>query len=346
MRIPQMKSLFKRRVPSAGGSSPITEFWDWWAASGEARFTAAVASGNYGDLPEQITAKVMAIHPDLQWDTRNGESSQHALCVTAAGVAALRPVAERWFRAAPAASETWEFVAARRRDAAVLKSTLDFSGVKLELAMARVGIFVDETRQSLDVKVFHPMFTEVGENASRQVTFLLLDWLVGEDDVERWLGEIQTVFVDPESSVPIESLYDVVVAMAERHGEAGWFVAESTTPTGKRLLVTARTPMRWIDYPLFDLHTGIRHPFSEQLDDGLPAPAALEKLAKYEDRLVDALGDRGLLVAAETFEGQRLFHVYTDSEDQNARDIIDTLVGGAEAAHSMDPSWQLVRRFA
>ena len=340
--------LFRRRVLKTAGLSPIAEFWRWWTASGEAKFTAAIASGRYGDLPDEITAKVMAIHPELQWDTRQGEASEHVLCVTAAGVAVLRPLAERWFRAAPPASETWEFAAARRRDEEVLSAVLDFSGVNIELGSARVGIHVDEEHAVLDVRVFHPLFTEIGENASLQVTFLLLDWLLGEDDVERWLGEIETVLADPEGSVPIGSLRDEVVAMAGRHSEPVWIMGESTTVTGKRVLVTARRPLRWIDHPLLDLHTGIRLPFSQQRDDGLPTPDALERLREYEDRLVDALGERGLLVAVETFESQRVFHVYTDSEDQNARDIIDTLDGNANAVntHSMDPSWTRVRKFA
>ena len=341
-------SLFRRRGVNVEVLSPIAEFWRWWTATGEALFSAAIATGSYGDLPKQISAKVAAIHPDMQWEASTGESSEHALCVTAAGVAELRPLAERWFRAAPPASETWEFAAARRRDAAVLSGALEFAGMKIELGLARVGIQVDDERQLLDVSVFHPAFASLGDQGSGQLTFLLLDWLLGEDDVERWLGGIETVSADPEDSVPIDSLLEVVVAMAGRHDEPVWILAESTTTTGNRSLVTALRPLRWIDHPLFDLHTEIRLPFSPQRDDGLPTPEALELLRGYENGLLEALGERGLLVAFETFEGQRIFHVYTDSEDQNARDAIDTFAGDENAVktHSMDPSWRQVRQFA
>ena len=337
-----------RRPQKVTALSPIAEFWQWWAAIGELRFTASIAKGDYGDVADDFTVRVAAIHPELQWETSKGGSSQHALCVTAAGVAELRPLAERWFRAAPQATEVWEFSPARQRDPSVLTSLLDFSGVQVELGLSRFSIHVDDERQLLHVKVFHPTFAALGENSSRQVTYLLLDWLLGEDDVERWVGGIATVLDDPLDSVPVDALLNVVVEMAARHIEPVWFLAESTTTAGNRLLVTSMRPLRWIDHPLFDLHTEIRLPYSLQRDDGLPTVEALEALRGYEDGLVRALGERGLLVAFETFEGQRVFHVYTDSEDQNARDIIDGFQssGHATKAHALDPSWKHVRQFA
>jgi hypothetical protein len=337
-----------RRPQKVEDLSPIAEFWRWWAAIGEPRLTAAIANGDYGDLADHVSLRVAAIHPELQWETSKGGSSQHALCVTAAGVAELRPLAERWFRAAPLATEMWDFSPGRQRDPSVLTSILEFSGVKVELGVARVSIHVDDERQLLEVKVFHPAFAVLGNDGSRQVTYLLLDWLLGEDDVERWVGEIATVLDDPPDSVPVDALLEVVVEMAARHIEPVWFLAESTTTSGNRLLVMSMRPLRWIDHPLFDLHTEIRLPYSLQRDDGLPTVEALEALREYENGLIGVIGEQGLLVAFETFEGQRVFHVYTDSEDQNAREIIDGFQSSRPAVktHSLDPSWKHVHQFA
>jgi hypothetical protein len=339
---------FFRRAQKVEDRSPILEFWRWWATIGEARLTAAIGNGDHSIWVGEISLRVAAIHPELQWETGKGRSSQHALCVTAAGVAALRPLAERWFRASPPTTGMWEFSPARQPDPSVLTSTLEFSDVKVELSAARISIQVDDVRQRLDVKVFHPAFAVLGNDGSRRVTYLLLDWLLGEDDVERWLGEIATVLDDPPDSVPAEALSEVIVEMAARHVEPVWVLAESTTPSGRRLLLSAMRPLRWIDHPLFDLHTEIQLQYSLQRDDGLPTAAALEALRDYENRLIDAMGDRGLLVAYETFDGQRVFHVYTDSEDQNARDIIDSFQSNVRArkTHSSDPSWKHVQRFA
>ncbi len=327
--------------------SPIAEFWLWWLKTGERAFSKAIATGQYGNLPNEISAKVRAIHPELEWETSKGVSSQHSLGVTAAGVAELRPLAERWLRAGPPASSTWEYSAARRRDPEVLSSVLEFAGVTVDLGLARFGIRIDTERQLIDVSVFHPAFLSLGDSSARQVTYLLLDWLLGEDDVERWIGGIETVLSEPKDAVPPDALLSEVVALAKRPVAPSWILAESTTSAGNRLLVTALRPLRWIDHPLLDLHTEIRLPFPYPREDGLPTSEALEMLREYEDGVARALGDRGLLVAIETFEGQRVFHLYSDSEDQNARDILDRFGGddGATKTHTFDPSWKLVRPF-
>ncbi|RFA11791.1 hypothetical protein B7R22_17830 [Subtercola boreus] len=339
--------LFKRRenpVPL----SPIDEFWRWWTATGEGLFTAAIANGDYGSLPDQISAKVAAIDSELQWETSKGRLAKHALCVTAAGVAELRPLVERWARAAPPATDTWEFVAARQRDEALSSSAVQFEGTSIELGQSRVAFRVDEERQSFDVQIFNPRFVTLGLQDSRRVTFLLLDWLLGEDDVERWLGGIETVLNDPEGSVPVSALLKAVEKLAAQNAEPEWAITDSRTAAGNPSIVIALRPMKWIDHPLLDLHTEIVLPYLVDREDGLPGPDALVALRSYEYGLIEAIGARGLLVAFETSEGQRSFHVYTDSEDQNARDIIDSFRPGEPAGktHSLDPGWQRVRQFS
>lgn len=337
--------IFKRRG-KASELSPITDFWRWWEKEGERELTGAIGSGNYGDLPHRISAKVWAIHPELQWETGKGKSAKHALCVTAAGVAELRTVAERWRRASPKPTTMWEYAAARQPNESASSAVLDLTDAKIELRLARVVILMDEQRQVLDVAVFHPEFRKAGANASRQATFLLLDWLLGEDDVERWLGAIDTISDEPAESIPIDELRDIVGLMAAQHVEQHWVVTESTTALGARRIVTARRPARWIDHPLLDLHTEIRLRYVGRRDDGLPTVESLEILREYEDSLAAALGSRGMLLGHETYEGLRVLHFYSDAEDQNARDILDSFRDQepSERIHTIDPSWKQIQR--
>jgi len=241
--------LFSKREKPAV-THPISDFWEWWNAKGQSRFTRAIPTGEYGDAIADLGAMVAAIDPGLQWETTKGRVSEHALIVTAGGIAELRPLAERWLRGAPAANPTWEFAAARRRDATVHDAAVSIDGRQLDFAEARVAAVVDEDAQKIDVTVFHPLFPGMRRQGGAQVTFLFLDWLLGEDG--------------------------------------------------------------------------------------------------YENELVAALGDRAALVAIVTTRGTRTFHLYTDSEDQNSRDLIDRFRAGdaAKKSHRLDPGWQAVRRFA
>jgi len=89
-----------RRDPSAA----IDSFWQWWAT---ARPRAEKLIGGVPDdgLVAELSAKVSAIHPELQWEFTAGSHSAHLLVVTSAGDSALRSLAERWRRASPPPDE-------------------------------------------------------------------------------------------------------------------------------------------------------------------------------------------------------------------------------------------------
>jgi len=338
--------LFSKREKPAV-THPISDFWEWWNAKGQSRFTRAIPTGEYGDAIADLGAMVAAIDPGLQWETTKGRVSEHALIVTAGGIAELRPLAERWLRGAPAANPTWEFAAARRRDATVHDAAVSIDGRQLDFAEARVAAVVDEDAQKIDVTVFHPLFPGMRRQGGAQVTFLFLDWLLGEDDVTRWIGVIEPSDTEPEDSRPLGELLDLVTDLESRQTAGTWVVMGGADRRGRPVMVSAIRPLRWIDRPVLDLHSEILVPYTAQ-NDGLPTPEGLDDVRRYENELVAALGDRAALVAIVTTRGTRTFHLYTDSEDQNSRDLIDRFRAGdaAKKSHRLDPGWQAVRRFA
>lgn len=85
-----------------------------------------------------------------------------------------------------------------------------------------------------------------------QVTFLTLDWLLGEDDVERWVGVIESLEAAPEGDE--------------------WTLAEWKSADGSLGLVASRRGLRWIDAPLLDRHHSTAAPYAAQ-KNGLPADA-------------------------------------------------------------------------
>jgi hypothetical protein len=90
----------------------IEAFWAWWPTA-RPSVERAIATGQWGDLVEQLTRRVHEMHPDLAWEFTRGQRAQHALCVTPEGRPELRALTERWLQAAPAADPTWEYHPAR-----------------------------------------------------------------------------------------------------------------------------------------------------------------------------------------------------------------------------------------
>ena len=334
----------------------IAAFWSWWATARsriERALDSVSASTPPGaELADEITRQVKAIAPGLAWEFGPGpKGSRYYLCVTGEGNPELRPVAERWMRAAPPADGAWEYYPARPptpADAleAVLQLPGRFRAQQLRLAEARLDVRIDEDRQLIDVGVYHPMLRKLPERARATPAFLLLGWLLGEDGVERWVGRVDVHLTEPPGSVAAEALPEVVQALAERHPDPTWAVMQGhDKSSGEPLLVVTRRPLKRIDWPLFDLHgrltvTGTAAPPAE-------FPEAFNWLAEVQDDLKALLGEHAVLVARETRPDRRSLHLYCDSEGP-APGLIDSWHRAQphplNVAWQHDPAWTEVYR--
>ena len=327
---------------------PIAEFWAWWPAA-HPRIEEAISTGEYGDLGDEITARVRAIDDGLAWELSAGRVAQHSFCVTPEGNAALRATSERWLLAAPPADRTWEFAAARQAVVGALGNRVSLVGRDFDRGLLVVDATVDDDRQVVDVVVHHPDFASLDEQAVGTVVFLSLDWLLGEDGVERWIGTVAPAVTAPAAAIPMAELPVVVEALEARHVAPTWAILQATNQAGDPVLVVARRPLKRIERPLFDLHGAIRLAFDEQTDAGLPGPGALEALRAFEDALGTAVPEELAIVAAHvTQRGTRVLHLYCDAEGA-ARELVDAFVatsGSGGAVHwELDPAWEAIRPF-
>jgi hypothetical protein len=333
--------LFRKSQP-VSDPHPIIAFWTWWSDEGRNidPHTASAAA-------DELTRRVRAIHPDLAWHFGAGEVSQHRLTVSAGGLAGVRPAAERWRRAAPPSDATWEFRSSQQADPGALSSVLEIAGHKIDLASMTFRVDPVEERLRVHVGVYHPAFGQLPDSARAQVTYLVLDWLIGEDDVERWLGHIEPLGAAPVPTKSADEFRAAVAEIAAQRDPDEWVLAQWQDEQGVRGLATFRCGLRWIDNPTLDRHQVISAGYTAQ-EDGLPVDAAsLEALREIEAELESLLGTRGLLIGYETHRGVRAFHAYTDGEDQN----IDAALGNWASTRRLplesqpDPAWSQVRRF-
>lgn len=326
----------------------ISTFWRWWSAEGLELLSAAVATGDYGDLPDTLDAMVKAIGPGLGWETGPGAHARHQFCLSGGGDPGLRVLTERWRRAVPPPTPTWEFAAARQNQPGMLAVTLEAVGKTINPGLARVSVTLDEERARANVSFHHPAFTGMAPGYRHQLSRLLLDWLLGEDNVQRWIGAINATDTEPRDSLPATDLPHIIDAMTTRHAHIGWTLKDAATSTGPRTIIRALHPVRWIDHPLLDLHTALQIPYPRTRPDGLPDYDEAIDLHRLEEALRAALGPRGLLVATQTSDGRRILHYYTDSEDQNGRDTIDRFADTepqTEVTHTHDPGWTMISPF-
>ncbi|NUS74332.1 MAG: DUF695 domain-containing protein [Corynebacteriales bacterium] len=348
---------WRRRDPKAA----TVAFWSWWpsVAAPLASAMEADPNGPPKKLRRELEAHVEAIHPELTWELLDGTLARHSLVLSAEGAPELRILTERWRRAGPGDDLTWEFAASRPPNPAAMHSPLHVGRRTLKPLDARFGVETDAARGRIHVKISHPDLPYLQDAERLWFTFLLLDWVLGEDDVERWIGEVR--FSADTEDLDGPGLRRAVTELSRELGSGQWAHLEGLDAAGRHATVLARIPFPRQTYPLFDAHCAITIPLlrtPQPPEDEItalaiappgPDEAELEEVDSLTRVLTTLLGDSALLAAVETVPDARTLHLYADSESvvseqikawvqsQSRRDIA--------VRWRLDPGWEKLREF-
>lgn len=326
------------RDPKAG----IAAFWAWWAQSKD-KLDAALSAGELAGIDRTLSSRVAAIHPDIAWELTAGRAARHALVLSPEGSPSLRTVTERWLRAGPGADEAWEYHPARQADLRLFESEMQLGRRTFDPGQARFGTEVDHDRARVHVVVHHPDFPHLDDADRLRASFLLLDWALGEDDVERWLGEIRVTAAQQPHDVA--GVRGVVADLAGQYSEDDWTLLEGVDDRGNTLEARLRVPFPRMDHPLFDLHGAVRLSYVVG-EEGQPDGDEAVVLDTITQGLLGRLGGSAVLAAVITTAGVRSLHLYADHEgvvpsqveawaSQQQRQVT--------AEWTPDPGWEVLR---
>lgn len=315
-------------------TAAISEFWAWWR---DARAGVAAAFDS-GDTDTPLTRELLERGAQLGLDIEccPGRRARHAVCASCNGEAALRKTAYKWWQHAPATDEAFEYHPARIADPGALDAELELGGTVLALRDLRIAFERDEDRAELDVVVWHPALAGLDGGAGATVTFLALDWLLGEEDVERWIGRVETADEVPPGALAPDALVAAVGELRATAPDEHWAMMEGAGPGGTHVLVAAARPLKPVDHPLLDTLVEVTIPFdADAVDDAI----------EFEDALCEAAGGGGFLAAHVTESGERRFLMYCDADGDVAQRVRSFATGQAEVDVSHDPGWDAVQPF-
>ncbi|MBX6383800.1 MAG: DUF695 domain-containing protein [Microbispora sp.] len=342
--------LFGRKSDSTDPAEAIAAFWSWWDQA-RPQIDSCVEAEDPGALAELIGPAVTALHPSLVWEIAPGRMALNALVVSAANDPELRPLAPRWALAAPPAAAMWEFYPSRQANPRAADLTVEFGGREFGLDRLVVALRVPPGTARVNVTAYHPIFPDVDDDTRMEATLHALDWLLGEDEVARWIGEIVPAESEPIDALPAIHLPAVVADVAEGFKEEQWVLLEGRTATGGRLTAAARYPLRPVDFPLFDQHIAVTLPYAQADGDGQPTGASLDALRDFEERLTTRLAAHGsaVLTAYLSADGSRVLHVYADPAAA-VPPVVEKIAGEwkegrARVDVAEDPSWSAVAHF-
>jgi hypothetical protein len=306
----------------------IEGFWRWWASARPAVADAVDNSRTEDAAVVQLLDRVAEL--GLACEMGPGLRSRHALCVSANGDPAKRKLAYRWYDAAPPADEHFEYHPARIAGPSGPEMVLMLGDDEFAFADFRFDVQVDDERMELDLVVGHPLFERLDEDTRGQVGFIALDNILGEEEVERWVGALSWAGSPPDGGVDAYALRASVDRLAATVPSGEWAVLR-----GEDAIVIAARPLRPVDHPYFDELCELTAPVDE-----------LSALQDHEEALAAEFGERAFHAASLTRGGQRTAFVYVDREQSTSTELAAwASARGYEFLCSHDPAWDAVRPF-
>jgi hypothetical protein len=323
----------------------VARFWERWP-SFRSRAERA-RRGELDDLGQQLDTAVALIDPRLCWELGKATSGW-LLVVTANGDPQVRSTAERWLRAAPNPDPGWRFYCFRPADSGALSGKLQLGGRGVDLADIRFRIDRDFDQARIHVRVCHPGFAALDEDARLQAVFMALDRTLGEDEVLRWIGDIDTSASSGVGAVPTDLVAEVA-GLAKAYTVPKPVTLNDIAADGLPVVIRTTVPMRPIDFPLYDQHVAVSVGYASAGSDGLPGISTLTRLQQFEDALLADTAGQAVLTGHETHDHRRVLHLYADPVTGAAERLDGSLPawleGPVNVKVTLDPAWDEISHF-
>ncbi len=251
-------------------------------------------------------------------------------------------------RSAPPIDQTWEYHPARRGNAELDDVNLEMAGFEVALSDFVAAFEVDEGREVVNVRCFHPEFPRLPEERRGTATALMLDGVLGEDGVERWLGNIESAAAAPDGARPIAELRAAVDVLARSATGERFAVMRGNDAEGRPRFVTLNTALKRIDHLACDHHVVIDMAILNPDTNGLATSDEAKDLDAIEDELQPLVSD-AVYFGRETRAGRRVLHFFAPG-DSPARERLAAWASAHDARDvridwRADPRWEARARF-
>jgi|GEM_PF-5153651 len=181
------------------------------------------------------------------------------------------------------------------------------------------------------------------ENGGAKIAlFVMLDQVLGEEGVERWLGAIDVADEQPPDAVDFGGLLAAVEEQRER-GTDLWGTGQGVMD-GAPVVFMANLGVKRIDQLLFDVYTRVHLEYGAVGHEGLPDGDTLELIGEATDVLEERLGREALTLGASSHQGLRTIHLRTANQGR-ALSIIEAWAADEgrwpiTVEQNLDPTWE------
>lgn len=323
----------------------IERFWRFWTENRTA-IERALDERTLGEWVEPIGEQVSAIDPELDWEFGAGLSAQHYFCLSGKGDPDKRLIAERWRAAGPEADAVFEFHAARPGGGFRPGTTIEFGLHAVAGEDLRFALETDTARRRVHLTVWHPEFASMPDDLPLTATYIWLDTVLGEDDVERYIGAVELAESEPDAAMSFPALVDAVHELST--SVETFALLRGQLDDGAPIFVTANLGIKRVDHLLMDLHVAIELVLQEPTEQGLTTSEEADRLNESEDALLEALGPDAVYIGRETARGARTLHLHA-ANGGPAMKRIDAWAASqpwtVDVRAALDPRWDVLGRW-
>jgi len=315
-------------------------FWNWWAGA-RGDVDRALDVGHDDPLVHELLDRVGAL--GLEGEVGPGLHAKHMVCASCGGEPARRKAAYLWLAGSPPADDVFEFHASRKATPNAARMVLRLGDEEFAQSELRFVVSEDPDRRELDLVVHHPSFAGMTDEGRGQVGFLALDSLLGEEGVERWIGDIEwDVDAAPPDALAPQELVPAVARFEAQPADDHWVLMQGTGPDDVPVMVSAARPLKPVDHPLFDELVELVADVPADEDGNL----TLGPLQELEDELQERFAGDVFHAASLTSDGVRRTFVFADGDGAAAPALAAwASENGYEVTRTRDPAWDAVRPF-
>lgn len=286
-----------------------------WAWLGEHEEAVAANLLEPGPAPADLVQRLWAIHPDLSVTVGPGRTAPMHLAITGDGGVALRLLTGRIVARRHHALTHLEVVGARQRARVLAGQQVRLGGRVFRLDAFQAEARVDAAAEVLDVVVQHPGLRAAPPAAREAGLMLLLDTVLGEDDVRMWIrraGLAEGPLTG--NTLTAQALRQQVDRLKDVATRDQWALLERPPHDGQPAQVLlANRALKRLHHPRFGLRLQVTVVLADPGEDGLLRPHERRTLDRLESDLDHAVGRDGVKTGVRTVDGQHRITWFVDA---------------------------------
>jgi hypothetical protein len=175
----------------------ISSFWCWFSEHHH-DVEAMLDRDETTELSRQINTRINLLSPELAWEIGPGLVEPYMFVFPTAGDSERKAVVGRIMEKAPRI-EQWEFHTSRPTRPFQPEVQLPDRGVSFRTSAWLFTLKPSRTSDRFELQIFDDSLASFDEKTALTAVFILLDAVLGEDIVERWIGNIRVL---PSSAGP------------------------------------------------------------------------------------------------------------------------------------------------